>query len=81
MVSQFDYFKWYLETKAMTTFLERLAKFDADWEINNCIRPRTNSPSHKKLNEWGSYSDNPETRKRKLGSCQEPIKIDDCDLM
>lgn len=62
----------------METYLDRLKKFDVEWEVANCVRPRLSSQG----SDSRSASSEAETRKRKLDNTfNMPIEIDTSDLM
>jgi hypothetical protein len=62
----------------METYLDRLKKFDVEWEVTNCVRPRLSSQG----SDSRSASAEAETRKRKLDNTfNMPIEIDTSDLM
>jgi hypothetical protein len=62
----------------METYLDRLKKFDVEWEVTNCVRPRLSSQG----SDSRSASSEAETRKRKLDNTfNMPIEIDTSDLM
>lgn len=64
----------------METYLDRLEKFDVEWEVNNCVR--LDRSCSQESDSRSESSSGPENRKRKLDiTVSKPMDIDTSDLM